>query len=115
MSIRSFFTSPTPGGEISSGRPCELVGVAFDGGSGVRTVEVSADRGVTWMPATLGSDLGRYSFRRWRLAWTPSRRGPQRLLVRATARDGQTQPSEPGWNRGGYMRNVVEELIVAVV
>jgi hypothetical protein len=115
MTVRSFFTSPTQGGEIPSGRPCELVGIAFDGGSGIRTVEVSADGGVSWSPATLGPDLGRFSFRRWRLRWTPSGRGPQRLSVRATSRDGQTQPSEPGWNRGGYMRNVIEELIVSVV
>jgi len=35
--------------------------------------------------------------------------------VRATAGDGQTQPREAGWNRGGYMRNVIEELLVSVV
>ena len=33
---------------------------------------------------------------------------------RATAGDGQVQPDEEGWNRGGYMRNVVEEMTVHV-
>jgi hypothetical protein len=27
-------------------------GIAFDGGSGIRTVEVSADGGITWAAAT---------------------------------------------------------------
>jgi sulfite dehydrogenase len=115
MTVRSFFTTPDPGAEVPKGRPCEVDGIAFDGGSGIQTVEVSADAGTTWMAATLGSDLGRYSFRRWRLTWTPTARGPQHLLVRATARDGQTQPHEAGWNRGGYMRNVLEGLAVTVV
>ena len=115
MTVRSFFTTPVPNSEILRGRPCEFDGIAFDGGSGIRTVEVSVDGGATWAAATLDPDLGRYSFRRWRFAWTPSSRGPLRLLVRATARDGQTQPREAGWNRGGYMRNVIEDLVVTVV
>jgi sulfite dehydrogenase len=115
MTVRSFFTMPAPGAELPRGQACEIDGIAFDGGSGIRKVEVSADGGTNWVAATLGPDLGRYSFRRWRFTWTPAGRGSQRLLVRATARDGQTQPREAGWNRGGYMRNVIEELSVSVV
>lgn len=114
MTVRSFFTTPEPNSTISRGQPCEIDGIAFDGGSGIQKVDVSTDGGKTWAATTLGTDLGNYSFRRWRFAWTPSNPGPQRLLVRATARDGQTQPREAGWNRGGYMRNVIEELTVTV-
>ena len=71
--------------------------------------------GATWVAAELGDDLGRFSFRRWRLAWTPPAPGTYRLRVRATSRDGQSQPDAAGWNRGGFMRNVVEELPVRVV
>jgi sulfite dehydrogenase (cytochrome) subunit A len=115
MTVRSFFTSPDAGAQIPSGKPYEVDGIAFDGGSGIRSVEVSADGGASWAAANLGSNLGRYSFRRWRFTWTPTGRGPQSLLARATARDGQTQPREAGWNRGGYMRNVIEQLVVSVV
>jgi hypothetical protein len=115
MNVRSFITTPDAGAEVPGGRPSELDGIAFDGGSGIRSVEVSADGGETWSPATLGDDLGPFSFRRWRLAWTPPAPGEYRLKVRATNRDGATQPVVPGWNRGGYMRNVIEELPVRAV
>ena len=115
LNVRSFFTTPDDGAEIPVGRPCALDGIAFDGGSGIRTVEVSADEGATWTEATLDTDLGKFSFRRWRLAWTPPAPKAYRLRVRAANRDGQTQPEAAGWNRGGYMRNVVEELSLRAV
>jgi sulfite dehydrogenase (cytochrome) subunit A len=115
MNVRSFVTTPEPGSKLPAGRAALVQGVAFDGGSGIRAVEVSADGGSTWAAAVLGDDLGRYSFRRWRYRWVPSSRGDHRLWARATAVDGQIQPEKEGWNRGGYMRNVIEEMTVHVV
>ncbi len=115
MNVRSFVTTPEPGSAVSLGRAADVEGIAFDGGSGIRGVEVSTDGGSTWAAAMLGDDRGRYSFRRWRHSWIPASRGEHRLKVRATGRDGQVQPDEAGWNRGGYMRNVVEEMVVHVV
>jgi DMSO/TMAO reductase YedYZ molybdopterin-dependent catalytic subunit len=115
MNTRSFITTPDADAEVPSGHLCDLDGIAFDGGSGIRTVEVSADGGATWGIATLGEDLGRFSFRRWRFTWTPPAPGEYRLRVRATSRDGETQPTAAGWNRGGYMRNVIEELPIRAV
>jgi DMSO/TMAO reductase YedYZ molybdopterin-dependent catalytic subunit len=115
MNVRSFFVSPEAGTKWPAGQPCELGGIAFDGGSGIRAVEVSDDSGQTWQSATLGEDLGPYSFRRWRLTWSPTKRGPYSLQVRATSRAGETQPASAGWNRAGYMRNVIEEWPVVVV
>jgi DMSO/TMAO reductase YedYZ molybdopterin-dependent catalytic subunit len=114
LNVRSFFTTPDPDAQVPAGRPCDLDGIAFDGGSGIQKVEVSAD-GTTWIAATLGDELGKFSFRRWKLAWTPPGPGEYRLRVRATSRDGQTQPDTPGWNRSGYMRNVIEELPLRAV
>ncbi len=114
MNVRSFVTAPEPGSTAPAGRAIEVEGIAFDGGSGIRGVEVSVDGGSTWASAVLGDDLGRYSFRRWRYRWTPASRGEHRLLVRATSRDGEVQPDKEGWNRGGFMRNVVEEMTVHV-
>ena len=114
MNVRSFFTSPDPATTLSLGQPCGLDGIAFDGGDGIRRVEVSEDGGRNWKDAQLGDDLGRYSFRRWRLTWTPRERGQVRLQVRATSRAGETQSPEAVWNRGGYMQNVFEELPIAV-
>jgi hypothetical protein len=91
----------------------QLRGIAFDGGSGIRTVEVSADDGRTWTNAELGQDLGAYAFRPWSLGLdlTP---GAYVLRVRATANDGSTQPMGARWNPSGYMRNVVETTRVRV-
>ncbi len=114
MNVRSFFTAPEPGARLAVGRTWHLEGIAFDGGAGIRRVEVSADGGTHWLEAALGNDRGRFSFRRWHLPWRVEKAGPYRLLVRATNQEGQVQPSAAGWNRSGYMRNVVEELVLDV-
>jgi DMSO/TMAO reductase YedYZ molybdopterin-dependent catalytic subunit len=114
MNVRSFFVRPEPGTSVSVGAPCLLDGIAFDGGSGIQRVEVSTDGGTSWRETELGRDLGPYSFRRWRLNWRPEQVGQHRLLVRATSRSGETQPATAGWNRAGYMRNVIEEMAVDV-
>ena len=114
MIVRSFVTTPEPGSSVPAGRAVEVEGIAFDGGSGIRGVEVSVDGGSTWAGAVLGDDLGRYSFRRWRYRWSPASRGAYRLRSRATAGDGQVQPDKEGWNRNGFMRNTVEEMTVHV-
>jgi DMSO/TMAO reductase YedYZ molybdopterin-dependent catalytic subunit len=112
LNVRSFITSPVAGERVKVGQSCPIEGIAFDGGDGIRQVEVSVDGGKTWQVAALGADLGRYSFRRWRLTWQPPAAGPYPLQVRATSNAGETQPTTPGWNRGGFMRNVIEQVEV---
>jgi len=92
---------------VAANTDLNLRGIAFDGGYGISDVVASSDGGATWIGATLGEDLGRYSFREWkaRLRLPP---GKHRFMVRAVNRAGQSQPLEPLWNPGGYMRNVVE-------
>ncbi|HKX79537.1 MAG TPA: molybdopterin-dependent oxidoreductase [Novosphingobium sp.] len=111
LNIRSFLTSHSPEAHIGSGRPVLLSGIAFDGGAGIARVDVSTDKGRNWREATLGEDLGRYSFRPWQLRQSlPS--GRYAILVRATSRSGETQPLDPRWQPAGYMRNVVETVEV---
>ena len=114
MNVRSFFVLPAVGATLPAGKPVPLEGIAFDGGSGIKQVEVSEDAGKTWAVTQLGDDLGKYSFRRWRLSWTPKQAGETKLLVKATSNSGETQPMTPGWSRAGYLRNVVEALTVQV-
>jgi len=106
LNVRSFLTNLADGAQVRAGR-VPVRGIAFDGGSGIRAVEVSTDDGRTWSPARLGPDLGNYAFRPWtgQLDLAP---GAHALRVRATGNDGGTQPMEPRWNPAGYMRNVVE-------
>ena len=88
--------------------------IAFDGGAGVRNVEISTDGGATWQEARLDPDLGKYSFRRWRATWTPVAEGDAAVMVRATTATGEVQRATAQWNRAGYMRNVFERVEVKV-
>jgi DMSO/TMAO reductase YedYZ molybdopterin-dependent catalytic subunit len=115
FNVRSFLTSVTDGAVLKAGAVQHLKGIAFDGGAGVREVLVSSDGGRSWIAANLGEDLGRYSFREWRLPMTFNRPGSVELLVKATNRLGESQPMEALWNPSGYMRNVVERTRVEVV
>ena len=113
MSVHSIFVKPTAGGKLSAGRAYTIKGVANDGGSGIRKVEVSTDDGTTWSEAKLGTDLGKYSWRQWSAKWTPPAKGAYRLQVRAINNDGQQQVTSQ-WNRSGYQRDVIEHVEVVV-
>ena len=62
MVVNSLITSHADGAKVKAGS-VTVGGIAWDGGYGIRTVEVSTDGGKTWLPATLGEDLGRFAFR----------------------------------------------------
>jgi len=104
--VRSFITSLSDGAKVKAGRT-RLRGTAFDGGTGIKQVEVSTDDGTTWTQAKLGRDLGKYSFREWTLP-VKLAAGSHALKVRATSNGGETQSAEPKRNPAGYLRNVIE-------
>lgn len=108
--VRSFITSILPGASIKPG-PQTLAGLAFDAGSGIKTVEISTNNGATWTAATLGQDLGKYSFRGWTAPITLAP-GEHALKVRATSNAGETQPVDQPWNPAGYLRNLIETTTV---
>jgi DMSO/TMAO reductase YedYZ molybdopterin-dependent catalytic subunit len=114
LNVRSFLTSHTDGARVSANKTVALRGIAFSGGDGIATVAVSTDDGATWTGARLGENAGRYSFREWRLGVTLAP-GRHAIRVRATTAAGETQPLQPLWNPGGYMRNVVETVGVEAV
>src|SRR5258707_8606662 len=66
FTVRSFITNVSDGAKLRPGRTA-LKGIAFDGGKGIKEVAVSIDGGKTWTAAKLGKDLGKYSFREWKL------------------------------------------------
>ncbi|WP_298194575.1 molybdopterin-dependent oxidoreductase [Novosphingobium sp.] len=114
LNVRSFVTSHGEGARAAAGRLTELRGIAFSGSAGVARVMVSADGGASWSKARLGEDLGRFSFREWRLGLRLAA-GRHRIKARATTIDGETQPLEPRWQPAGYMRNVVETLTLEAI
>jgi len=111
FNVRSFITNLADGDKVEAEAPILVKGIAFDGGYGVTDVLISWDGGRTWSETRLGSDLGRYSFREWRIEpRLPA--GTHELKVRAINRVDQSQPMTPLWNPPGYMRNVVETVRV---
>jgi DMSO/TMAO reductase YedYZ molybdopterin-dependent catalytic subunit len=113
FNVRSIFVRPEPDETLHPGMPNEMEGIAFDSGHGIRRVEVSTDGGATWADARLDSEIGKYSWRRWRASWTPVNRGQYRLMARAINAVGETQSKEQ-WNRSGFMWNVIQQVDVKV-
>jgi DMSO/TMAO reductase YedYZ molybdopterin-dependent catalytic subunit len=114
MVPRSFFTNVTSATKLHAKARAPLRGIAFGGDCGVAKVELSTDGGATWQSAKLGHDEGTYSFRRWTADLTAPATGALNVQVRCTNTKGLAQPMEANWNAGGYMRNAVESVRLAV-
>lgn len=114
LPVRSFITNVPPGSTLPSERKVELRGIAFDGGAGIQSVDVSIDAGLTWKAATLGEDLGRISFRPWRLNVRFGSNGDTILMARARNKVGDQQPALAEWNPAGYGRHVIESYPIHV-
>lgn len=112
MVVNSLITNLTAGQQVAVGRAFDVRGIAWDGGRGIVGVDVSADGGRTWSAAVLGQDLGRFSFRSFSLAVTPSAAGSMTVMARATNRAGATQTSELIANPAGYHHNVIQRVVI---
>jgi sulfite oxidase len=94
-------------GELLPGPTLLAQGYALTGGTRhIERVEVSLDRGVTFVPAQLVDDGGSGGFRLWQ-AELEVGRGPGELIVRAWDSAASTQPEDPEtiWNLKGYLNN----------
>jgi DMSO/TMAO reductase YedYZ molybdopterin-dependent catalytic subunit len=108
MLVNSLVTSHKDGDAVRPGK-VNLAGLAWDGGYGIRSVELSTDGGNSWDPARLGPDLGRYAFRTWSFPLI-ARRGRSRVTVRATNSIGQSQAASLIANPAGYHHNVMQTV-----
>jgi hypothetical protein len=108
MVVNSLITNPVEGAKVKGGR-ITAGGIAWDGGYGITSVEVSTDGGKSWSTATLGEDLGPYAFRPWTFGMRV-RRGKHTIMARATNAIGQSQTSKLILNPAGYHHNVVQTV-----
>jgi DMSO/TMAO reductase YedYZ molybdopterin-dependent catalytic subunit len=110
--VNSLITNIKDGQRIAVGKDTEVKGIAWDGGYGIRSVDVTADGGRSWYAAELGPDLGRFSFRTWSYRFQPAKSGDYPVMARATNRQGSTQTAELIFNPAGYHNNVMQRIVL---
>jgi DMSO/TMAO reductase YedYZ molybdopterin-dependent catalytic subunit len=106
--VNSLITSHRDGARVKAGK-LTVSGMAWDGGYGIRTVEVSTDAGKTWSAAKLGEDLGKFAFRPWSFEFD-AKSGKNTIMVNAINVIGQTQTSQLLFNGAGYHNNVMQSI-----
>ncbi len=109
MVVNSLITSHRDGDKVKAGK-VTVSGQAWDGGYGIRSVEVSTDGGKTW--STRKARPGPRTFRVPTVEFrsiTP-RRGKNTVMVNATNKIGQSQTSELIFNPAGYHNNVMQNI-----
>jgi DMSO/TMAO reductase YedYZ molybdopterin-dependent catalytic subunit len=106
--VNSLITSHRDDAKIKPGK-VTVSGLAWDGGYGIRTVQVSTDGGNTWSTAKLGEDFGKFAFRPWSFEFN-AKSGKNGVMVNATNMIGQTQTSRLLFNGAGYHNNVMQSI-----
>ena len=104
--INSAICSPSAGAAIKPGR-IEVAGYALPPGQpgvSIRKVEVSADRGRSWIDAKLNSPVSDFCWQLWS-ATIDVTANTEVLIVRATDSFGELQPETVRWNTKGYLFN----------
>lgn len=114
MVVNSLITNVQEGQRYKHGQRVEVKGIAWDGGYGIRNVEVSTDGGQSWRNAELGQDVGRFSWRQWQYAFKPTKPGEYAIMARASSRNGTAQVFDLIFNPAGYHNNVVQKIAIQV-
>ncbi|MCU1612749.1 MAG: Sulfite oxidase [Frankiales bacterium] len=115
LQVTSAICRPASGTVVETGLRAEGY-AAGTGGCPVTRVEVSADAGRTWSPATLHGWPPPWTWRLWH-ADLQLRPGAHELVVRATDSSGATQLVEmdPTGNPHGYLNNAWHRITVVAV
>jgi hypothetical protein len=114
MVVNSIIASPNEGQRFRMGEMVQVRGVAWDGGYGITRVDISTDGGMSWRPATLGPDGGRFGFRAFTYGFTADAAGQRRIMAKAINRIGQTQVDTLIFNAPGYHNNVMRPTTVTI-
>jgi DMSO/TMAO reductase YedYZ molybdopterin-dependent catalytic subunit len=114
IKVKSVIIDPQLGAVLRRGR-VEIRGLAWSGVGKIDSVEVSADAGSTWKPATLdsGTDFG---WKIWKASLQLTQPGPVEFVARAQDARGQVQPAERDSARlDGYTNNWYHRVHCVVV
>jgi sulfite oxidase len=116
VALNADILSPAADETVAAG-PVEVRGYAFAGGERhVARVDVSLDRGATWVQAELLEDLGRWAWRQWRITLDLAP-GEHEIVARAWDSSAATQPEDEAglWNPKGYVNNARPRVRVRAV
>jgi sulfite oxidase len=111
LKVQTLFTSHQSGAKILPG-PTVIVGKAFTGKGDVTKVEISLDRGTTWLPSKLSAKKD-YAWQEFQFEFNVTEGATYEILARATDSEGNVQPMEQEWNPKGYLYNAVEHLSIS--
>lgn len=113
MKIKSIITQPLQGEVLSPG-PTVVLGAAYGGEAGIERVEVSLDKGKSWMETQFFGPHEPFAWRQWQFVWEAKEPGEYTIMSRATDSQGHQQPMSASWNVLGYGNNGVEEHAVTI-
>lgn len=114
IKVNSRIEAPAYDAQLKRGQRALIAGMAFAGPSGIRRVEVSTDRGQSWLEATLVPGpvpFEKTSWTGWYTWWTPAQTGRYLIQARATDGDGNQQGDE---QKQGILAGVFPEGTSAV-
>lgn len=113
LTVKSLIVSPDDGAGLPAG-VLRVAGFAWTGEGEIARVDVSADGGQSWSPASLGRDRERYTWRAFEYEWRGAPRGAYTVMSRATDSRGRVQREAPQWNPSGYLWNAPDRITVTV-
>ncbi len=99
IKVSSRIEAPEDNAQLKLGQRTLIAGMAFSGPAGIRRVEISTDRGGSWLETTLvpaPAPFEKTAWTGWYTWWTPAQPGRYLLQARATDGDGNQQGSEQG-------------------
>jgi DMSO/TMAO reductase YedYZ molybdopterin-dependent catalytic subunit len=110
MPVKSIIAWPSSSMQLDPGAHV-VWGFAWSGYAPIDRVELSADGGDSWLPATIVERAGPFSWVRWEYEhhFSP---GSTTLMARATDERAITQPKTAQWNAKGYLMNAIHSVEV---
>lgn len=116
MPVRSIITFPADGTKLAAGtRKLDLRGHAWAGDYDIKTVDISTDYGVTWVPAKVDAPANKFAWQRFTASVPLPTAGYYEVWAKATDSKGVTQPfAAANWNPQGYGANPINRIRVLV-
>ena len=118
MNVNSLIGYPITDTKVKQDAELIVRGVAFDGGHGIKEVQISIDGGNLWEDAALDDGKqGKYAYRSFTYAFKPKERAKLTIMCKATNTKGEEQPfaKDIKWNRGGYKYNGIDAVTIEVL